>query len=63
VFSKSSVRAWLVVIISLMMFKSSFEPLLHQLDILLGSRYATFRLLLEDLEDIHSKLKPDSIYL
>jgi hypothetical protein len=46
-----------------MMFKSSFEPLLHQLDILLGSRYATFRLLLEDLEDIHSKLKPDSIYL
>jgi hypothetical protein len=31
------------------------------LDILFGSRYASLRLLLEDMEDIHSKFKPDSI--
>jgi hypothetical protein len=44
-----------------MMLLSRFEPLFDQLDILFGCRYAAFRLLLKDMEDVDGRFKPDSI--
>ena len=44
-----------------MMLLSRCEPLLDQLDILFGGRYAAFRLLLEDVEDVDGRFKSDSV--
>ena len=44
-----------------MMLLSRFKPLFHQLDILFRGRYAAFRLLLEDVEDVDGRFKSDSV--